>query len=72
MAEVVETKEEKPNRKGTGGGRPKKAEGELFNKRITILVQDSFREKMKADMKMKGKRSMTDYVIAAIEEYMNK
>ena len=67
-----EKKEDKPKRKGTGGGRPKKTEGELYNKRITILVQDSFRKKMKADVEKKGKRSMTDYIIAAIEEYMKK
>ena len=53
-------------------GRPKKEEGELFEKRITFLVQDSFYNKMYADKAKKGKRSMTDYVIAAIEEYMKK
>lgn len=52
-------------------GRPKKTE-ELIDRRITFLVPKSFYEVMDADRKKKNKRSMSAYVLSAIEEYMKK
>ena len=74
MAETEEKKEEKPKGKGkgNGGGRPKKAEGDKLVRRVTFLVKKTYYTTMEADMKKKGKRSMTDYIATAIEEYMNK
>ena len=67
--EAVE-KQEQP--KDNPVGRPKKEKGDKLERRVTFLVKETYYPKMKADMEKKGKRSMTDYIIAAINEYMKK